>query len=418
MLAEDPISGAQGSGLRRVCKVGKPEFSPFPVSEYEQRVERARRLMEESGIDALLLTSKENVIYFSGIQTIGWDSKHRPLIVIVPRDSSRPVHMVLAESLYQVARESSWVDELSPWGEWMDGATKDPISGAHQVLKDLDLAAASVALEIGYGQRVGMSLEDYFKLVGGLPEASIVDGSELIWKLRMIKSSLEIDALRKACAATSSAFEKGFAALRAGMREKELSGIMFAEMGGQTNERPGFMMVRSGPRKYRMANVLAFDKPMDPGELVVVDSGAVYKDYWADFMRMASIGEPTKEQRRFFDATLESQQAGVDKLAPGVTAHEIFSACHEVLVKEGLAEYLTFERLGHGVGLDMHEPPSMAKGSELVIQPGMVLTVEPVFWDRPDGKVGNFALEDVVAVTEEGHEVLSLFPKDLHIVPV
>lgn len=66
----------------------------------------------------------------------------------------------------------------------------------------------------------------------------------------------------------------------------------------------------------------------------------------------------------------------------------------------------------------MHEPPSMARGSELVVQPGMVLTVEPVFWDRPDGKVGNFALEDVVVVTEEGHEVLSLFPKDLHIVPV
>ena len=234
----------------------------------------------------------------------------------------------------------------------------------------------------------------------------------------MIKSPLEIEALRKACAATTSAFEKGFSALRPGMREKELAGIMFAEMARHTDERPGFMMVRSGPRKYRMANVLAFDKPMRAGELVVVDSGAVYKDYWADFMRMSSIGEPTKEQRRFFDATLESQQAGVDKLAPGVTAHDIFSACNDVLVAHGLADYVTFERLGHGVGLDMHEPPSMARGSELVVRPGMVLTVEPVFWDRPDGKVGNFALEDVVVVTEEGHEVLSLFPKDLHIVPV
>ncbi len=398
--------------------MGHPEFSPFPVSEYEARVTKARRLMEESGIDALVLTSKENVVYFAGIQTIGWDSKHRPLIVIVPRDPSSAVHMVLAESLYYVARESSWVDELRPWGGWMEGASEDPIAGAFRVLQDLGLASGTLGLELGYGQRMGMSQEDYCKLVEGLPEAKLVDGSELIWELRMIKSPLEIEALRKACAATTSAFEKGFSALRPGMREKELAGIMFAEMARHTDERPGFMMVRSGPRKYRMANVLAFDKPMTPGELVVVDSGAVYKDYWADFMRMSSIGEPTKEQRRFFDATLESQQAGVDKLAPGVTAHDIFSACNDVLVAHGLADYVTFERLGHGVGLDMHEPPSMARGSELVIQPGMVLTVEPVFWDRPDGKVGNFALEDVVVVTEQGHEVLSLFPKDLHIVPV
>ena len=398
--------------------MGQPEFSPFPVSEYEGRVKKARHLMEESGIDALVLTSKENVVYFAGIQTIGWDSKHRPLIVIVPRDPSSPVHMVLAESLFYVARESSWVDELCPWGGWMEGASEDPIAGAFQVLQDLGLATGTLGLELGYGQRMGMSQEDYSKLVEGLPEAKLLDGSELIWELRMIKSPLEVEALRKACAATTSAFEKGFAALRPGMREKELAGIMFAEMARHTDERPGFMMVRSGPRKYRMANVLAFDKPMTPGELVVVDSGAVYKDYWADFMRMSSIGEPTKEQRRFFDATLESQQAGVDKLAPGVTAHDIFSACNDVLVAHGLADYVTFERLGHGVGLDMHEPPSMARGSELVVQPGMVLTVEPVFWDRPDGKVGNFALEDVVAVTEEGHEVLSLFPKELHIVPV
>ena len=398
--------------------MGHPEYSPFPVSEYEGRVAKARQLMEESGIDALVLTSKENVVYFAGIQTIGWDSKHRPLIVIVPRDPSSAVHMVLAESLFYVARESSWVDELRPWGGWMEGASDDPIAGAFQVLQDLGLAAGTLGLELGYGQRMGMSQEDYSTLVEGLPEAKLMDGSELIWKLRMIKSPLEIEALRKACAATTSAFEKGFSALRPGMREKELAGIMFAEMARHTDERPGFMMVRSGPRKYRMANVLAFDKPMRAGELVVVDSGAVYKDYWADFMRMSSIGEPTKEQRRFFDATLESQQAGVDKLAPGVTAHDIFSACNDVLVAHGLADYVTFERLGHGVGLDMHEPPSMARGSELVVQPGMVLTVEPVFWDRPDGKVGNFALEDVVVVTEEGHEVLSLFPKDLHIVPV
>jgi Xaa-Pro dipeptidase len=395
-----------------------PEYAPFPTDEYAGRVEKARALMAVQGIDALLVSSKENVVYFSGLQTIGWDSKHRPLMVLICQDSSKPVVMVLPESLSRVAYETSWIDELRPWGGWrMKDAPPDPITGMHRAFAELDLDGKTVGLELGYGQRIGMSLGDYQALVDGLDGCRLVDGSDLLWQLRMIKSPREIEALRKVCDATTRAFEAGFAALRAGVSEKEVAGIMFAQMARETNERPGFVMVRSGLRKYPMMNVQPFDKPVERGDLVVVDAGAVYKDYWSDFMRMASIGEPTAEQRRFFDATLESQQAGVDKVVPGVTGDDIFSACYDVLIRRGLREHATIERVGHGVGLDMHEPPSLARGSGVVVQPGMVLTVEPVFWDQPDARIGNFALEDIVVVTESGHEVISLFPKELYIAP-
>jgi Xaa-Pro dipeptidase len=395
-----------------------PEYAPFPADEYAARVKKARVLMAEQDIDVLLVSSKENVVYFSGLQTIGWDSKHRPLMVLICQDSSKPVVMVLPESLSRVAYETSWIDELRPWGGWrMKDATPDPITGMHQAFAELDLDGKTVGLELGYGQRIGMSLSDYQALVHGLDGCRLVDASDLLWQLRMIKSPREIEALRKVCHATTRAFAAGFAALRAGVSEKEVAGIMFAEMARETNERPGFIMVRSGLRKYPMMNVQPFDKPIECGDLVVVDAGAVYKDYWSDFMRMAAIGEPTAEQRRFFDATLESQQAGVDKVAPGVTGGDIFSACYDVLVRRGLREHATIERVGHGVGLDMHEPPSLARGSNVVVRPGMVLTVEPVFWDQPDARIGNFALEDMVVVTDDGHEVISLFPKELYIAP-
>ncbi len=164
-----------------------------------------------------------------------------------------------------------------------------------------------------------------------------------------------------------------------------------------------------------MINVEPFDKPMVRGDLVVVDLGATYKDYWSDFMRMASIGTPTKEQRAFFDCDLAAQKAGVAVIRPGIPTKTIFQACADVIKEQGFAEHARIERVGHGVGLDVHEPPSIAYNSETLVEPGMVLTVEPIFFDRPDGKVGNFALEDVVAVTETGHEVLSTFPKDLWI---
>jgi Xaa-Pro aminopeptidase len=394
-----------------------PEFAPFPNEEYAGRVARARAEMTARGIDALLVTSKENVVYFTGLQTIGWVSKHRPIVVLIPCDEDTPVTMILPESLMHVAHMTSWVPELRPWGGWrVQNAPPDPIEGACRAAQELGLAGKRLGFELGYGQRLGMSQSDYDALRRGLGETTIVDGAEVLWQLRMIKSPREIERLRRACEATTKAFEAGFSALYAGMHEREIAGIMFSRMAAETDDRPGFMMVRSGVEKYATMNVLPFEKAMNEGDLVVVDAGAVYRDYWADFMRMASIGEPTAEQRRFFEATLASQQAGVECVRPGATAHEVFQTCYDVLVQRGLKEHATIERVGHGVGLDMHEPPSLARGSDVVIEEGMVLTVEPVFWDKPHARIGNFALEDVVVVTQGGCELLSLFPKDLYVV--
>src|SRR5690606_14785524 len=144
--------------------------------------------------------------------------------------------------------------------------------------------------------------------------------------------------------ATTKAFEDGFAALHDGMSEREIAGVMFSRMAAETCDRPGFVMVRSGPRKYPMMNVLPFDKPMVKGDLIVVDAGAVYRDYWADFKSISSIGEPTTEQRSFFVATHKSQQTGVEAVRPEATADDIFSACYEVLVQRALKEHATIER--------------------------------------------------------------------------
>jgi len=274
-----------------------------------------------------------------------------------------------------------------------------------------------IGLELGYGQRIAMSQEDYDDLRKRLSGATFVDAGPLLWDLRMIKSPLEIEALKKACDATSKAFRRGFSSIRPGMTERELAGIIMAELALETWDLPGFLMVRSGEMKYGMVNVSPFEKPMLPGELVVVDVGANYNYYWSDFMRMASIGKPSAEQRRFFEAEMASQQAGVDVIKPGIKLHEIFDACYQSLMDHDMIEHVPgLERVGHGLGLDVHEPPSIAKGSNVIVQPNMVLTVEPIFWDKPDHVVGNFALEDVLVVTETGHEIISTFPKELFIV--
>lgn len=396
----------------------QPQFAMFPTEEYINRVENARVKMDVYDIDALILTAKENALYFSGIRTTAWNSKHRPTGIIVPRSNAKPVIAVISENIFDVSYQTSWIDEIRPWGGWRrKDASPDPITGLLDACKELGVVNGTIGLELGYGQRVGMSQDDFSKLRAGLSNAKIVDVGQVMWDLRKIKSPLEIEAVRKACDATSKGFARGFSSIHPGMTERELAGTIIAEMALQTGELPGFMNIRSGQSKYGMMNVLPFEKPMERGDLIVVDVGANYKHYWSDFMRMACIGEPIAEQRRFFEAERNAVLAGVSIIKPGVKFNDVFEACYKVLIDCGLQEHVgALERVGHGVGLDIHEPPSIAKGNEALIEANMILTVEPVFWDLPDHKIGNFAIEEDVLVTDTGHEVLSSFSNELYIV--
>ena len=398
--------------------VRQPEYALFPTEEYLMRVDKARNLMEQQGIDALLLTEKVNVIYFTGLRTIGWSSKHRPMGVVVPRAKDQPVVSIIPENLYEVSHHCSWVDKIGAYGGWRrKDVAPDPLTAFYETIQSVCGNKGVIGLELGYGTRVGMTQIDFRDLESRLNGYKQVDASSLLWDLRMIKSPREVEAMRKVCDATSKAFERGFSSMHPGMTERKLAGIIMAELALQTDELPGFVMVRSGPLKYGMVNVEPFEKSLNPGDIVVTDVGANYKYYWSDFMRMACIGEPSADQKRIFAGEFAAQQAGVDVIKPGIKLHEIFDACYDTLIDCGLKEHVPgMERVGHGVGLDVHEPPSIAKGSDVIVQPNMILTVEPIFWDQPNHTIGNFALEDMVLVTETGHEVLSTFPKDLYVV--
>jgi Xaa-Pro dipeptidase len=336
--------------------------------------------------------------------------------LIVPV-APRPPVLVIPETLMAVARETSWVEDVRGWGGVrIEGAPADPVTALERTLQDVGLERATIGFEHGYGQFLRMPKAQYDDLVSRLPDMKVVDGADAIWRTRTIKSALEAEAMRRVCAATDAAFTEGFAALREGMPESEIAGIMFARMARETGEQPEFMMVRSGKAKYGMSNCPPFDKQVERGDLVVVDAGARYKNYVSDFMRMACIGEPTKEQRYMFEADLEAQIAGVEAVKPGVTTGEIFDACYGVLAQRGLQEHAKISRVGHGIGLEVHEWPSVDKGSTIPLEPGMIITVEPIFSDRPNAEIGNFAIEDIVLVTQTGHEILSKYPKQLHVV--
>ena len=393
-------------------------YAAFPRAEYETRHARLQEELGAREIDAILVTGKENVVYFSGLETVGWDSKHRPLGLVVPAEGD-PV-LVIPESLAYVAEATSWVSDIRLWGGFKrTGIPRDPVVAIADTLRDLGVANGRLGLELGYGTRMAMSQAEYLQLAGLLDGADLVDNAPAVWALRMIKSPAEIEVMREVCEHTCQAFAVGFEAMRGGMTERQLAGIILAEMASRTNFRPGFIGIRSGPLKYTMMNVPPFDKPLEPGDLVVVDGGAIVKDYWCDMMRMASIGEPTPEQRRFFDVDLAAQRAGLAAVKPGASVSDPCQAALDVIREAGLGEHVpSLERVGHGLGLEVHEPPSLALGGTTTIEPGMILTVEPIFSDLPNFSIGNFAMEQIVLVTETGTELLTPFTDELWIAPV
>ena len=210
------------------------------------------------------------------------------------------------------------------------------------------------------------------------------------------------------------------------MTEKELARVMGSTMyaeGAELGTQPSFLAMLSGPERYKTINALASEKPISPGDLVMIDGGAVYGGYSTDFIRQACLGEPTHDQRKWFDICLEANDAAIAAIRPGVSGADVYEAGVEVFKREGLMDYNVLNIVGHGTGMEVHELPWLGERdtvytSSTTLRPGMVVCIEPVIggMDGSDWHAGCFIVEEKVLVTETGSEVLTRdLPKDLWI---
>jgi Xaa-Pro aminopeptidase len=163
---------------------------------------------------------------------------------------------------------------------------------------------------------------------------------------------------------------------------------------------------------------------------VQFDGGCLYDGYFCDFKRMASLGEPRPEQRKYYEIAKRAEQAAIDAIRPGVTLGAVYNASQELLRHEGCSEFvdwcmkMRWTSIGHNVGLEIHEMPGVSHGNEIPLAPNMVVAIEPFvyqdglfpLWDVPN----KYGLEDMVVVTSAGHEILtaeSIITRDLWVVP-
>jgi Xaa-Pro aminopeptidase len=233
--------------------------------------------------------------------------------------------------------------------------------------------------------------------------------SGLVMRQRMLKDADELRTMTDAVKLGASVYEEALNTIRPGVRESEVAGRLEYAARQAGADGMSFETIVAGGKRSALPHGRASTQPIPRCGFVVVDSGVILRGYCSDMTRTVHVGRVSRQGRQWYTAVLEAQLAGIAAVAPGKTAAEVDQASRQVLQKAGLDRYFTHST-GHGVGLEIHEPPRIAKGQAERLEPGMVITIEPGIYIP--GK-GGIRIEDMVVVTRTGCQVLTPVTKEL-----
>ena len=367
-------------------------MTPSRPMEYRRRLNALVKELVERGLDLVLLFDRDNVRYFTGFRL----NRVADSILAVSQDGS--VTYVVARLDLKRAKRDCWIENIIAFAE----DTPDYLFVLSSTLND---SSRRVGVETDI--LTVRQAEDLKKLAG--EKLELVDVRGAIQRLRVIKSQEEIAHIRQAVRIADEVMEQIRKEIQPGAIEAELVGKIEYLIRQATPEGASFEpFMMSGEDAWLPRRVVSA-RPLQQGELVLLDMGALYEGYCSDLTRTFSVGRVSDEQQRLFRVAWKAQQAAVDAVRPGIPASEVDAAARQVIEAEGWAEY--FPHLtGHGVGLSIHEPPIVDKGVDTVLQPGMVITVEPGIY-LPG--VGAARVEDMVLITSSGCEVLTTATREL-----
>ena len=378
---------------------------PFPEDEYQARVARVRQEMARHDLDGLLLTSGPNLTYLSGYPS-PLRAGSRPFVFLLPQ-AGEPILIVHAGRELE-AGGYSWVKDIRTYHTLSYAPLPEIVAAMH----DAELTRGRIGAELGPEESLDLPVEDFHELQRRLSAAQFVAAGAAIWPVRMRKSAAEVEYVRRACQATTQAYEQTFAQARGDMTEADVARLMTIaslEAGGDTP----WVLITSGAGNYDLATKLPSGRRLQRGDLVWMDSGCAVAGYWSDFGRAGVVGGPTPAQRDLQAALHEITMLGVAAIRPGATTGEIARVCKVALGRLELRMTSCVSclaaRVGHGLGLMPTEPPHVAEEDDTVLEPGMIITVEP----GVAAPFGIFHVEENVLVTEQGHEVLSHAPREV-----
>ncbi|CAM3153103.1 Xaa-Pro peptidase family protein [Filibacter tadaridae] len=361
------------------------------------KVKEIQAFLRKENLDAAFITTPDNVFYVSGFHS---DPHERLLGVMVFKDAEPFIICPFME-----------VPDVKATGWSFDAVGHEDTQDAWEVVMEAvrkrGPVPATIAIEKSH--LTVERLERMEQLFEGTKFAAL---DEQLNTMRKIKSEDELVNLRKAAELADYAIEVGCKEIAEGKTELEILMAIEFEMKRKGAQKMSFdTMVLSG-LKTASPHGTPGDRKIQKGDFILFDLGVVYNGYCSDITRTVAFGEPTDKMREVYDTVRKAEQAAVDLVRPGVKAMEIDKAARDVIDAAGYGKYFT-HRIGHGLGISVHEYPSITGTNELVLEEGMVFTIEPGIY-HPE--ITGVRIEDDVVVTADGVEVLTKFPKELQII--
>ncbi len=352
---------------------------------HSARLKRLRARMRREGHDALLITIENDIRYLTGFS--GEDS----CAIVTPKAFILVSDFRFAEELEPFKRRVTLLMRSKP----MAGALADAIR---------DLRPSSLAVQ---AEHITASLRSLIAKAAGARKTH--DSVGLVADLRIIKDDAEIRTIRKAARIQEQAMEATLAQIGVGWREDEIAALLEYEMRTRGASGTSFNTNVSARANGSKPHYRAGRTTTAAGRPLLIDWGAKYEGYCADMTRVFSFGRWAPKMREIYEIVLEAHLAAIDATAPGKTCAEVDLAARSIIENAGLGDRFG-HGLGHGIGLDIHEAPRLARGQDTVLKPGMVVTIEPGIY-LPG--IGGVRIEDDIVITERGRRNLCTLPKDL-----
>ncbi|MDA9116120.1 Xaa-Pro peptidase family protein [Planktomarina temperata] len=365
----------------------------FETTEFKARLTRAQSRMNAADLDAILLTTEPDIRYFTGYLTRFWESPCRPWFLVLPR-SGDPIAVIPSIGAAPMAR--TWITDIRTWRA--PDLEDDGISLLAETLRNI---GPRIGTPSGLQSHLRMPLGDFARLNAALPQPIGAD-ADILRSLRLVKSEAEIEKIKTACQIATRAFERVPEIARIGQPLAPVFRDFQRLCLDEGADWVPYLAGAAAPGGYGDVISPADDRPLEAGDVLMLDTGLVHDGYFCDFDRNFSVGSPSQDVAAGHSRLIEATYAAFEAARPGATAAELFHVMDKIVT--GGAGGSEAGRYGHGLGMNLTEWPSLIPTDHTPLVEGMVLTLEPGIELAPGRALVH---EENIVIRENGAEWLS-----------
>ena len=369
----------------------------FSQTEFEARTGLTQQLMHAANLDAILVTTEAEIRYYTGFHTQFFESPTRPWFLVIPAEG-KPIAVIPA--IGETGMCATWIDDVHTWPS--PRPSDDGISLLTNVIDTLSSRFGRVGMTLGPESILRMPAADAQTLAQNL-SSDVVDCAELLLQQRFVKSPAEIEKIRHVCQITSGAFETLPRFAEIGHSELDITKRMRIDLLERGADNTPFMVAGSGPGGYDSIIMGPTSRIPESGDVLIIDTGTVFDGYFCDFDRNFGFGHVADDTARANDAIHQALDAGFEAARPGAKMRDVWSAMWKIMEDAG-ALGNSIGRMGHGLGMLLTEWPSVHPDDQRVLEPGVVMTLEPGMTFEPGRQLVH---EENIVITEDGAEYLT-----------